>query len=69
MRLSTAPRLLLGLGFVLSIAHAAEPMGGWKSLRGAIYLIHGGSLADRQLATAFAKFKVGTGLCSHETAV
>ena len=52
MRLSNVHRLLLGLGWMFSIAHAAEPIGGWKSLRGAIYLIHGGSLADRQLATA-----------------
>ena len=52
MRLSTVPPLLLAAGLVFSIAHAAEPMGGWKSLRGAVYLIHGGSLADRQLPTA-----------------
>ena len=37
---------------MLTLAHAAEPMNGWKSLRGAIYLIHGGSLADRQPPSA-----------------
>ncbi|MEO7494054.1 MAG: hypothetical protein ABIT83_13945 [Massilia sp.] len=52
MRLFTLPRLLLGLVLVLSIAQAAEPMSAWKSLGGALYLIHGGSLADRQLPTA-----------------
>lgn len=52
MRPFTLTRLLLGLGLALSIAHAAEPIGGWKSLRGAVYLIHGGSLADRQVPTA-----------------
>ena len=36
---------------LLSLALAAEPINGWKSIRGAIYLIHGGSLADRQAAT------------------
>ncbi|MBQ5938971.1 hypothetical protein J8847_02925 [Massilia sp. AB1] len=35
----------------LSPALAAEPIHGWKSIPGAIYLIHGGSLADRQPAT------------------
>ena len=51
MKLATLSRGLLVFGFVLTIAHAAEPMMGWKSLRAAIYLIHGGSLADRQLPT------------------
>jgi hypothetical protein len=51
MRASACFRNLLVLSLVLSVAHAAEPIGGWKSLRGAIYLVHGGSLAGRQLPT------------------
>lgn len=35
----------------LSLADAADPIGGWESLRGAIYLIHGGTLADKQVPT------------------
>lgn len=37
---------------VLSFARAGTPMYGWKRFAGAVYLIHGGSLADRQVATA-----------------
>jgi len=52
MRIRTITWLLLGASSVLSLAYAAVPMGGWKSLPGAIYFIHGGSLADRQIPTA-----------------
>lgn len=52
MRFYTLSSLLLGTGLVLSLSHAATPIGGWQSLPGAIYLIHGGSLADRQVQTA-----------------
>ena len=37
------------LGAAVSLAGAMETMSGWKALSGASYLIHGGSLADRQL--------------------
>lgn len=42
---------LLLLAAAVPASHAAEPINGWKPLRGAIYLVHGGSLADRQPAT------------------
>lgn len=43
--------LLLGTFAALSLAHATEPIGGWQRLPNALYLIHGGSLADRQVPT------------------
>lgn len=54
LKVRTATWLSVGLisACLLSLALAAEPIHGWKSLPGAIYLIHGGSLADRQPATA-----------------
>ncbi|MBQ5948089.1 hypothetical protein [Massilia sp. ST3] len=42
---------VIGVGS-LSLALAATPIDGWKSIPGAIYLIHGGTLADRQLPSA-----------------
>lgn len=50
--------LLLGAAttVVLSLAHAADPSsdpyGLWKSLKGAMYKIHSGSVADRTPPTA-----------------
>lgn len=52
MRLSTLCWLVSGASFLLSIANAAVPINGWKAMPGVIYLIHGGSLADRQPPTA-----------------
>lgn len=45
-------RILILVGLCSATAFAAVPMGGWKSLPGSIYLIHGGSLADRQTPTS-----------------
>lgn len=51
MRLSLLAALFLTAGLVLALAHAASPTNGWRSLLGASYLIHGGTLADRQVAS------------------
>jgi hypothetical protein len=51
MRLNIFALLLLSGGVALTLAHGAVPEYGWHALRGAIYLIHGGSLADRQPVT------------------
>jgi hypothetical protein len=43
--------LTLGAVSAFSLAYAAVPVGDWQSLPGALYFIHGGSLADRQIPT------------------
>lgn len=44
--------LLIAAGSLsLAYAYSAEPFEGWESLKGAVYLIHGGTLADRQPVT------------------
>lgn len=49
MRARTVTALLLGAACTVSIGHAADPIAGWHSFGPAIYLIHGGTLADRQV--------------------
>lgn len=51
MRIQAMLPILAAISF-LSLASAAVPIHGWKSLPGAIYLIHGGSLADQQPPTS-----------------
>ncbi len=51
MRLIMPVYVLVGAVSALSLSYAAAPSVGWKSLPGAIYLLHGGSLADRQVPT------------------
>ncbi|MYN08533.1 hypothetical protein [Pseudoduganella aquatica] len=36
----------------ITLVHAAVPADRWRSLHGASYIIHGGSLADQQTPTA-----------------
>lgn len=52
MGIRTGVSLMFASVFLLSLAYASAPMDGWKSLSKARYLIHGGSLADRQVPTA-----------------
>jgi len=51
MRIRTMAALLMGTTCVFSLAHAADPIAGWQSLGRAIYFVHGGTLADRQVPT------------------
>ena len=49
MRARNVTTLLLGAACAVSLGHAADPIAGWQSLGPAIYFIHGGTLADRQI--------------------
>ena len=51
MRIRTITGLLLGSCCAFSLVHAADPIAGWQSLGRAIYAVHGGTLADRQVPT------------------
>lgn len=51
MRVRTITGLLLVGYCALSLVHAADPIAGWQSLGRAIYAVHGGTLADRQVPT------------------
>lgn len=51
-RIALFPRLFLIVGASLIAANAAVPTGGWKPLSGAVYLVHGGTLADREPPSA-----------------
>lgn len=52
MRIAILAGLFLLVGVTLVAADAAVPTGGWKSLSGAVYFVHGGTLADRQSRSA-----------------